>query len=158
MLLLLLLMMMTTMMMMIRGLQCSERTALAAGRNAPGCSTNSLQPITLHLHCTAVERRQVRAAVQCSVLLDCSAAGPDSARRLFFCSGCRRATEPSRLYCRRRYCSLTARLPHPGAAHQLNSVQPGDEQAVQLRRVQSAHQSALHSTSLLPATNVSPTT
>ena len=67
-LLLLLLMMMTTMMMMIRGLQCSERTALAAGRNAPGCSTNSLQPITLHLHCTAVERRQVRAAVQCSAV------------------------------------------------------------------------------------------
>ena len=43
-----------------------------------------------------------------AVLSASTAAGPDSARRLFS-AGCRR-----RLHCR-RYCSLTARLPHPGA-------------------------------------------
>ena len=79
-------------------------------------SSNSLQPITLHWaahQCTEVERRQVRAVgcfavtwLQCSLpqlLLDPTQ--PDG----FFSAGCRR-----RLHCR-RYCSLTARLPHPGA-------------------------------------------
>ena len=56
-----------------------------------------------------------------------------------------------RLYCCRRCCSLTARLPHPGA-HKLNPVQCSD--CLEMNRQCSLGGCSLHTG--LPATNVSP--